>query len=275
MTIVAERQEQHSGFAPVAGGQLYYEVAGQGDALVLIHAGIADSAMWDAHLPTLARSHRVIRFDLRGFGQSPACAGPYSPRADLRALLDHLGVRRATLVGVSLGGALALDFALEYPALVDRLVLVGARPSGTAPSPELLRRWDEINDAEEAGDIARAVELELRLWVDGPRRSPQAVDPEVRERVRVMNTRNFALAVPDAAPQPLQPPALGRLSEVNALTLIVAGADDVADVVAAADLLEQGIPGARKVILLNAAHMLPMEHPALFNTVLLDFLKSG
>ncbi len=275
MTIVAERQEQHSGFAPVEGGQLYYEVAGQGDALVLIHAGIADSAMWDAHLAALARSRQVIRFDLRGFGQSPACAGPYSPRADLRALLDHLGVRRATLVGVSLGGALALDFALEYPALVDRLVLVGARPSGAAPSPELLRRWDEINDAEEAGDIARAVELELRLWVDGPRRSPQAVDPEVRERVRVMNTRNFALAVPDAAPQPLQPPALGRLSQVDAPTLIVAGAEDVADVVAAADLLEQGIPGSRKVILLNAAHMLPMEHPALFNTVLLDFLKSG
>ncbi len=275
MTIVAERQEQRSGFAPVEGGQLYYEVAGQGDPLVLIHAGIADSAMWEAHMPALARSHRVIRFDLRGFGQSPACAGPYSPRADLRALLDHLGVRRATLVGVSLGGALALDFALEYPALVDRLVLVGARPSGAAPSPELLRRWDEINDAEEAGDIARAVELELRLWVDGPRRSSQAVDPEVRERVRVMNTRNFALAVPDAAPQPLQPPALGRLNQVCAPTLIVTGAEDVADVVAAADLLEQGIPGARKVILLNAAHMLPMEHPALFNTVLLDFLTSG
>ena len=259
------------------GASLYYEVAGQGDPLVLIHSGIADSAMWDAHLPALARSYRVIRFDLRGFGQSPACTGPYSPRADLRALLDHLGVRHPTLVGVSMGGTLALDFALEYPEMVGRLVLVGARPSGATPSPELLRRWDEINDAEEASDIARAVELELRLWVDGPRRSPQAVDPGVRERVRVMNTRNFALALaaPDAAPQPLHPPALDRLNQVRAPTLIVAGAEDVADVVAAADLLEQGIPNARKVILLNAAHMLPMEHPALFTTVLLDFLTSG
>lgn len=122
-------------FADVGGNELWYEEAGDGPALVLIHEGVADSTMWDDHVDELARSHRVIRSDLPGCGRSPLPPGPFSHVRDLAALLDVLGVDRASVVGVSVGGRIALEFALVHPGLVDALVLVAP---GIPDLPDIL-----------------------------------------------------------------------------------------------------------------------------------------
>src|SRR5512142_2414577 len=110
-----------SGFADVNGARLYYEEAGQGFPLVMVHAGIADHSMWDDQFAYFAPKYRVIRFDMRGFGQSPAVSGPYAPRDDLAGLLNHLQVERAFLIGCSMGGSMCIDFTCEHQNMVAGL----------------------------------------------------------------------------------------------------------------------------------------------------------
>src|SRR5688572_14601385 len=127
-------QTQIGDFVQIDGKQLYYEVAGEGKTgratVVLIHAGFLDHGMWDEQWEALRRDYRVIRYDMRGYGKSDALEGPTNRRAELYALLIHLGVDAAYLVGCSLGGTTALDFALEHPAMVKGLVVVNGTPSG-------------------------------------------------------------------------------------------------------------------------------------------------
>jgi 3-oxoadipate enol-lactonase len=125
---VSGRRE--SGFAEVNGARLYYEIAGEGEPLVLVHAGIADSRMWDGQLAAFAHRYRVIRYDMRGFSRSGMVEGPYAHHEDLRALLDSLDIEHAFLVGCSIGGGTIIDFALQNPGRGRALVLVGSAVSG-------------------------------------------------------------------------------------------------------------------------------------------------
>jgi 3-oxoadipate enol-lactonase len=271
MSVHSER-----GFAEVNGARLYYEVVGSGPALTLIHAGIADSRMWDDQFAVFARQFRVVRYDLRGFGQSEMPPGPYTMRDDLRALLRALGIARTHLIGVSMGGSIALDFTLDFPDLVSSLVLVAAGISGRKPSDFLREQWAALEEVMARGDLDAVNELELRLWVDGAGRTPEQVNPGVRERVRVMNAgilANEARNEEGQSVRPLDPPALGRLGEVAAPTLVIAGARDVSDILENADLLAATIPDVRKVVLPDVAHLPPLEAPAEFNRLVLDFLR--
>src|SRR5690242_4972987 len=119
-----------AGYAPVENGQLYYEVAGEGYPLVLIHAGIANSRMWDAQVEAFAQRYRVIRYDTRGFGKTRTEETSYSNRQDLYDLLNHLGVEKAYVLGLSRGGQIAIDFTLEHPKMVAALIPVAAGFSG-------------------------------------------------------------------------------------------------------------------------------------------------
>jgi 3-oxoadipate enol-lactonase len=267
-------QRRETGFAEVNGARLYYEVAGVGHPLVLLHAGIADCRMWDEQVDAFAERHRVVRYDLRGFGRSDMPPGPFAHHDDLRGLLRALGVARAHVLGLSLGGGVALAFALAYPEAVTALIPVAAGAGGGDPPAALLRRWEEIEAAAKAGDLARAVEIELQMWVDGPLRAPDQVDPTVRERVREMNTAIFRReARNEGTPRPLEPPAHRRLGEVRAPTLVIVGDHDQPATVAGADLLARGIAGAGKVVVPGVAHMVNMERPAHFNRLVLDFLQ--
>ncbi len=261
------------GSADVNGTKLYYEVAGAGHPLVWLHSGLTNSSMWDAQWEIFAQRYRVIRCDLRGFGWSGAASGSFSYREDLSRLLRFLGVERAYLVGSSMGGSLAIDFALEHPEMVAALIPVGSGVSGEQPSDFLLERWKEIDVVAAGGDLARAVELELRLWVDGPGRAPEQVNPAMREQVRQMNAENFKRSEQEQGqPQPLEPPAVGRLDEVRVPTLVLVGEYDVPDKLASADLLARSIPGARKVVMPDTAHLPSMEQPEQFNRLVLEFL---
>ncbi len=253
---------------------LYYETLGEGQPVVFLHSGLASSRMWAAQVRELRGRYRAIRYDLRGFGRSSMPPEPFSHRADLAGLLRFLGVERAVLVGSSMGGRLAIDFALEYPEMVSALVLVGAGISGRQPSEFLMEQWKAIDAVGEAGDMAQAVEMELRLWVDGPGRAPEQVDPALRELVREMDTENFrrALEEEQGQPQELEPPALARLGEIGAPTLVLVGEHDVPDFVESAERLARDIPGAKKIVLPGTAHLPSLEQPEAFNRLVLEFL---
>jgi pimeloyl-ACP methyl ester carboxylesterase len=200
---------------------------------------------------------------------------------DLAALLDHLGIERAAVVGNSFGGKVALEFVLEHPERTRALVLIASALSGHELSAEL-EAFDEAEDALlEAGKLDEAVELNLRTWLDGPDRDAAPVSPEVRALVAACQRRAFEtmLAAYEGAPPPgpvrwAEPPAATRLGEVAVPTLVVAGAQDVEDFRAIADRLAGEIPGARKAVL-DTAHLPGLERPDELNRLVLDFLASG
>jgi 3-oxoadipate enol-lactonase len=266
-----------TGYAELNDTTLYFEIAGEGRPLVLLHGGLVDRRLWDDQFAVFAQHYKVIRYDMRGFGDSgllKADMKPYSLRQDLYALLQFLGIEKTYLIGLSMGGGLAVDFTLEHPEMVDALITVGAGVSGFKFGDTDNPLWAEADEAFKQHDIARAVEITLRVWTDGPLRSPEEVDPAVRERVRVMSTHNFSRPDDENAPEPveMEPPAISRLSEIHAPTLIVVGDKDVRDILTIADILEKGIAGAKKVVIAGTAHHLNMEKPGEFNRAVLDFL---
>jgi pimeloyl-ACP methyl ester carboxylesterase len=268
--------QRHSGTAEINGAGIYYEVAGEGYPLLLIHAGVADSRMWDDQFDLFAQHFRVIRYDMRGFGRTHVPSGAFAGYEDAAGLLDFLDVTQTHVIGVSYGGKVALDFALAYPQRVTALVLGAPSAGGHQPSADVLRFVEAEEAALERGDLAAATELNVRMWVDGPYRAPEQVNPAVRQRVREMQGHAFTVPMPaDAQERALTPPAITRLAEVGAPTLILVGDQDIPDKLALAERLAAEIPGAQKAIIPGVAHMLNMEKPQVFNQLALDFLHSG
>lgn len=270
MTAPARTERGH---AEVDGARLSYEVAGEGEAVVLIHSWITDSRSWDPQFAEFARRFRVLRYDMRGFGQSDVSHGEYSARADLEAVMAAAGVERAALVGVSMGSALALDFALEHPEQVTALVMVGPGLSGREPSEAFKTLMDEVDRIFDQKGLDATIEREMEIWLYGKGRAAADVDAKVRAAVFKMDRYNSARFPKDMKAQPLDPPAIGRLGEIRVPTLIVVGDRDVADVFDSADRLEAGIAGARRVVMEGTAHVPNMEQPGAFNQIVLDFLK--
>jgi 3-oxoadipate enol-lactonase len=261
-----------SGYAEVNGARLWYEEAGAGPALVLLHSHLIDSGQWDAQFPVFAREFRTVRYDARGFGRSDLPAGPFSFAEDLHGLMACLRIERASLVGCSGGGATIIDLALAHPELVDALVPVGTAMSGVHFSGPLPPAMVERQEALKRGDIDRAVELGLRISTDGPRR-PDQVDAGVRERTREMMARQDARPNPHAQARWIDPPAASRLGEIGAPTLAILGEHDLPRLHEIADLMVREVPGARQEVVADAGHHPNMEHPAKFNALVLAFLR--
>lgn len=261
-----------TGTAEVNGARIFYEVAGEGSPVVLVHAGIADRRMWDGQFEVFARRYRVVRYDRRGFGKTLMTRGPYSHHDDLYGLLQSLNIERAAMVGSSQGGKAVTDFALEHPLMVSALVLTASALGGFEFAGEYPPQWKELEEADEASDIGRVNELELQLWVDGRGRTAREVDPQVRELVRQMNLIALRAPADLGQEQPLEPAAVQRLNEIHAPALIVVGDLDVPKTLAAAEVLAEKIPSARKVVIPGTAHLPNMERPAEFNRHVLSFL---
>ena len=266
-----------SGFAPVEHGQLYYEVTGEGHPLVLIHAGVADCTMWDDQFVALSGRFRVIRYDCRGFGRTKTEAASFSNRQDLVDLLRYLGVERTHVIGISRAGQIAIDFTLEYPEMVSALIPVAGGISGYEPTEAdaaLDAVFEQMEAAWKAKDWDHLVDLEVRLWADGPGQPEGHAPAAVREKVRAMCMSNYTGQNVEPTPRPLEPPAIGRLGEIKTPTLVIAGGLDTPDSLVMADRMVQGIADARKVVFPSAAHMIPMEEPEAFNRVVMEFLTA-
>ena len=266
--------ESESGQANLNGTQFYYETAGAGQPVVFVHAGIADRRMWDDQFQTFASHYRVIRYDMRGYGKTPMVAGAFSHRQDLRSLLEFLHIERACLVGCSQGGSTLIDFALEHPESVSALILVACAPHGHEFAGEAPKQWDDMVAAFKQGDFARAAELEVQIWVDGPHRTPDQVDSTIRERVREMDVIALANEASNLGSESaLEPAAAHRLADIRAPTLVVLGDLDDPNIVSGGEFLATNIAGAQKVVITGAAHLPNMERPDEFNRVVLEFLR--
>jgi Predicted hydrolases or acyltransferases (alpha/beta hydrolase superfamily) len=268
------RNEDYDGsLVTIAGIPLYYEVAGDGPALVLSHEGLADSSMYDEQFAVLAQSYRVVRYDLPGYGRSGAAKEPFWYHEVLHGLLSYLDIEHVALLGMSLGGGVSLEFALTYPEMTDALILMAAGLPGYPPSPETLQLFAPLQAAFDAGDFVRAIELNEQIWLVGSRRSREDVDPALRERFRSLYTNVLRRSRnKERQGEAVQPPAYQRLSEVHASTLVVVGTGDVPSIQEQAEVLAQSIVGARKVELPDAAHLLNWDYPAEVNQLILDFL---
>ena len=257
-----------SGFAEVNGTRLYYESRGSGPAVVLLHGGLNDSRLWDAQMAPLSKRFRVVRYDLRGFGRSNAEPVEFWPTEDLRALLDFLKIEQATLVGLSLGGIIAADFALEHPARVRSLVLVGPGLRGFKTTPD-----EKTLNAYRVG-AREGAEKYFEAFLESPLLAGLRARPEAREAMRRMMVENHkAIAYISAGhSQSPEPPTAERLGQIKAPTLVVVGSLDGRNLLDIADTLAAKVPGARKVTIPGASHHPPVETPAELNRILLDFL---
>jgi len=252
-------------FLEVEGGKLAYETCGTGPrTIVLLHDGILHSAAFDDVWPMLCERFRVVRYDRRGYGASPAATGAYAPAKDLERLLKALAIERATLVGSSAGGGLAVDYALAHPDAVQGLVLVGPWVAGFKPSLGFTMRNLKLLALFKGGNIEQAAKDPYILTKDAD-----------AERARVVawlhanpgnvtagaNERFMILAKP-------------RLGEIKAPTLILVGAADIRDVREQAAEIETLIPGARLEVVPAAGHFLYLEKPGAFANRVADFVQA-
>lgn len=262
-----------SGYAPATGTSLYYETAGAGAPVVLLHPGQGGCVLWDRQFVPFAREFQVIRYDARGFGLSERPDSPFSTHEDLRAVLDALGLARTALVGISGGGLTAIDFAIAYPERTSALVLVNSGLSGYQFA-HLADYFARLRAASARGDMDGWIEVQLELWFDGPERKPHEVDAAARDEVRRVLveqvTRNRERG---HGPQQIDLGAINRLSEIRAPTLVVESALDAPDILAIASLLERGIKDARRAVIDNAAHLVNIERPDDFAAAVLPFLR--
>jgi 3-oxoadipate enol-lactonase len=245
----------------VDGGEIHYEIAGAGRPVVLLHSGIQDARMWDREFELLTDTHTVIRYDARNHGRSSAAARPYSHYDDLRLLLDGLDIERASLVGVSLGSRTSIDFALTWPDRVDRLLLVSPGASGmTHRDPFVL---DQLERIKAATDLDGVVTPIMRMWVDGPQRTPEQVDPAVRVPCLEMMTNTVSRHASSFAVPPIEVGAIDRLAELAAPTTVVLGDLDSTDIVDVAERI------AEPVTVEDSGHVVNLEQPERFAEILL------
>jgi pimeloyl-ACP methyl ester carboxylesterase len=256
---------------PVGAG-LAYDVHGEGPAIVLLHPGLWDRRTWDRETATYADAgYRVVRYDARGYGGSSRLTGePYSHVRDLLALLDALHIPKAALVGCSMGGAIAIDFALAHPDRAWALVAIAPGLSGFESTPDEDAWWEErdgpIQAAIDAGDVERAQDLRLEIW------APLGTDGAAGAAIRQIAFDNIhEVTMDESAQEELDPPAATRLGEIDVPTLVIAAKHDPPFMLRLADMVVHGIRGARHVAI-DADHVVNLRAPEAFDAAVLPFL---
>ncbi|MFC5666385.1 alpha/beta fold hydrolase [Kitasatospora misakiensis] len=250
---------------PVDNGQVWADDSGQGDGLplVLVHPGVGDSAIWDPVLPALTARHRVIRYDARGFGRSPAPTAGYSLVRDLAAVLDHFGLERTVLVGSSMGGATSISLTLDAPDRVAGLALIVPGVNGfDLTTPEM---YAEVGRLAEAGDLEGIVRYGLSLWGLAGGGTPEA-DPVAAAQLRGVLPAWFAAV----GRQEAEPSALDRLGEIAVPTALALGELDRPEVWRFNEETAARIPGCRLVRLADSDHYPTLREPAAVTRLIED-----
>lgn len=254
----------------VPGGEIVYDVSGpeSAPAIVLLHGAFMDRRSWDREVPAYANQYRVIRMDMRPFGESTLPQKPYSVPEDVVALLDHLKIARAHLMGHSFGGGAALDFALVHPDRVASLVLVSSGASGFTAPPDEVKAAMAIFAAVKQGD-----EAVVSAWVAHPMWVVSRERAEIKSEIEQTTRRNLAPFKLTAPPYvPLTPPAVGRLAEIKAPTLVVYGDRDTPGNRQASEMLAKQIAGATSLVIPGADHGVPLGWSRELNDAVLEFL---
>jgi 3-oxoadipate enol-lactonase len=254
-----------SGYVNVDGGKLYYEIAGKGENIVLLHDGMVNCRIWDEQFPVLAKNYRVIRYDRRGYGKSSDPQVQYSHIDDLNQVFIQLKIAKAVIFGMSSGGRLAIDFTLTFPEKVNGLVLVGAVVSGFGYTSHMTTRGGHMNPAI-MSDPAKLIKY---LILDDPY---EIYSENIKAKEKVMTLLPYLARDNKVPTKPPVKIAVKCLSEIKVPTLILVGEYDHPDVHAHAGVINAGIENSRREIIPKSGHLIPIEQPLLFNEVVMDFL---
>ena len=259
-----------TGNAEVNGTRLYYEVAGSGFPVVFIHGFGADTRVWDAQVEPFAAHYRVIRYDSRGFGRSSVPdGGGYAHPDDLKALLDYLHVSQAHIIGQSMGGEVAIEFALAYPQVTQSLTLVDSALGGYQWSTEYNESWGQVGAAISAGGYHNAIDVLMAHPLHIPISEQSAAGAQLRQIL--LDYSGWHQTNTDTWKRP-DPPAAQQLQRINVPTLVVTGERSHPDFRAVADKLAGEIPDARLAVVPGSGHVIPMEAPGALNELVLNFL---
>lgn len=269
--------DKKSGFADVLGAKLYYELAGEGQPFVMIHAGVADSRQWEGEFEHFADRYQVMRFDMRGYGKSLPVEGDFNILDDLVALLDALNITQPIiLMGCSIGGGLGFAFALAYPERIKALIVVASAPGGLAientNEPEEL--FEQAEAAFEAGNLDLAAEIETQIWFDGLHRTSDTINQEIRKLAYEMDRLALEHAYKKIGKHVSKggTPVFERLNEIQVPMLDIIGLNDSNYAALAADYMQDHVKTMKRIDIANAAHLPNMEQPEIFQIAIDEFL---
>lgn len=265
-----------TGFASLDNFRMYYEEAGAGKPLLLLHSGIADHRMWATQVHAFSSHYRVITPDFRSYGKSDIPDAPYAHYIDIHEFTRQLGLTKVNVVGCSLGGKTALELAIAFPEIVEKLILVAPGLSGyeykdmaTLEQDKILERLIQDNDQE--GVVDKLIDI----WLVGLKRKRIEVTLRARSLVHDMIMDNYQTVIDRYPEKSPGFDVISRLSEIRRPLLVMIGDNDLPDMQKIAQLIVSAIPGGRKQILPDTAHLPNLEDPKLFNQTVLEFLTSG
>ena len=268
---------QTEGFLPFNSGKIYYKVQGEGTPILFVHAGFQDHNMWNPQVAHFSKKHKVIVFDVPGHGATVSDTARPQAAAVIKAVMDGLHIEKAVVVGLSLGGAMAIDFAVQHPQRVQKLVLAGSGLSG----------WDEnrkvdttttqyvtaLFDALGKKDTALAATIFVKNWFAGPTRTKEQLAPNLWDSGYAVTYQNMRKHKISGWPRFAQPAAIHSLKTLPMPVLILTGTIDMPEVLLMNAWLKEHIPNARQVLMPGQAHMLNLEDPVQFNKLIEDFIK--
>ena len=248
---------------------------GDGLPVVFLHAGVSDNRMWHEQMRLAAdNGWHAIAYDRRGYGDATSSDEPFSHLDDLEAVLDAFDIHAAVFVGCSLGGGLAIDFALKNPGRVIGLVLIGTSVTGapwTATAEESAIEMAE-EDAWERGDLDLLNKVQAHEWLDGPRAQSGRVGGSARALFLDMNAK--ALAKPELTQEEQRPDAWNRVDAVTAPTMLIVGDEDFTALIERHEHLSETMPNSFAAVLEGVAHIPSIERPDLINRMLEEFLDA-
>ena len=275
-TSTKSLQEQ-SGYIPVEDTRVFYKTVGSGKPLVLVHAGFQDHQMWAQQVKEFTKDYKVILLDMPGHGLTKDGDSAVQASHLFRVLLDSLGIDKASLVGLSLGSAAVMDFALAHPQRVDKVVLTSSAIVGfyeKYPVDSItLTYFPQLKAALDSNNLKRGAEIFTYYWGDSPHRNAQEVNPDMHRYVYETTYKNLQEHTFKQWPQFAQPAAVYRLGELKAPLLILRGDKDLQMIADAGKVLDEQVANSTQIVLKGGGHMLNMEYPKAFNEAVLRFLR--
>jgi len=268
-----------SGYASVNGTKLYYEMAGKGEPLVLIHGSFGDRRFWDLQFKPLSKKYKVIRYDIRGYGRSalPDSNKVYRDCDDLKALIDFLGISKAHLCGLSLGSFIAIDFAFAYPANCKSLILVGPRVAGDGTPEYKTANADTIRTV-----IARTTDLVKNkgakeatdyLWTGDHAMGKTIISSTTRQALLKMGYEySWWRYIYPSKREYAFPMAIKTLNEIKIPTLVATSESDLGLCKEVANILVKQMPAAKLISIKGAGHIMNMDKPKEFNKAISEFI---
>jgi len=272
------QRDKAQGMIKVKDAQLYYDQLNKTakETIIFIHGGYLDHRMWDDQFEFFSKNYRVLRYCDLGHGKSISGDSTIYAHEALLALMNELKIEKAHLMGLSWGALVATDFVLTHPEKVNKMILVSPGLNGWSyfVDPVAKENYRLRREALSRGDTTLFVEFFQRNWTDGPNRAKAEVDSLVRQKVQTILTENIKQHLGGQASLLLDPPAIERLTEIQTPTLLIKGQHDAKDIHEIVNLYQEKLAQADRFDIHNAAHMVNMERPEIFNQIVELYLKN-